>query len=235
MTPAHDVLRQADHVLLDFDGPVCAVFGTVTDSEVADALRTALAERGYTLSEELRTATDPFDMLSYATEVGVELATAVEAEFSRWEQRAVLRTQATTGTHDVLVWITESGRSVTIVSNNAVSAVETYLAAAGLDRLIAGISARQPDDIGRLKPNPHLLNRAISTLGTVADRCVMIGDSTSDIDAAAAAGMPAIAYANKPGKYDMLAAHSPHAIITSMAELLPKSSSTGGADRVYQR
>lgn len=228
MTPAHEVLRRAEHVLLDFDGPVCALFGTVTDSEVADVLRTAVVERGYAVSDELRTATDPFDMLTYAARLGPEVAAAVEAEFTRWERRAALRAAATAGARDVLTWINQSGRSIMIVSNNAVSAVESYLTAAGLANLVAGVSARRPDNLNRLKPDPHLLNQATATLETVTDRCVMICDSPSDIEAANTAGMPAIAYANEPGSYDKLAAHAPEAIITRMSELLPDHAPTAG-------
>lgn len=221
MTSAHETLCRADHVLLDFDGPVCAVFAAVTDSQVADALRTGFAEQGRTLPEVLATATDPFDMLTYAAEISPQLARVVEAEFSRWEQRAVVEAPPTPGVRDVLAWMTNTRRTVTIVSNNATSAVETYLRHAGLEEFVTGISARQPNDVTRLKPHPHLLQEAIAARDAQPRRCVMIGDSASDIQAAHVAGMPSIAFANKQGKYDTLAQDMPEAAISHMAELLP--------------
>jgi phosphoglycolate phosphatase-like HAD superfamily hydrolase len=50
-------------------------------------------------------------------------------------------------------------------------------------------------------------------------RCVLIGDSTWDIDAAHQIDVTAIGYANKPGKADRLTAAGADAITASMNEL----------------
>jgi phosphoglycolate phosphatase-like HAD superfamily hydrolase len=59
-----------------------------------------------------------------------------------------------------------------------------------------------------------------------SDNCVFVGDSTTDIQAAHAAGVPAIGYANKPGKATCFAGYAPAAIITSMSEILSALSLT---------
>lgn len=221
MTPALTALHATEHVLMDFDGPVCPVFDGVDNAVVADTLRAGLTEQGYALPEDLRDIGDPFDMLAHATNLGPAITTAVEHEFALWEQHAVRNSPATPGIRDVLSWINDTGRSVTIVINNAVSAIDTYLEHAGLRPLVGGISARQPDNADRLKPHPHLLTRAIDNLAARPEQCVMIGDSTTDIEAATTARVPAIGCANKPGKADKLTPYASRAIITNMTELLP--------------
>ncbi|MGW5642093.1 HAD family hydrolase [Saccharopolyspora sp. NPDC003762] len=62
--------------------------------------------------------------------------------------------------------------------------------------MVADVSARTNADVSELKPQPHLLLRAASFLGVSPERCVMIGDSATDIEAAQRAGTKCIAYAN---------------------------------------
>jgi phosphoglycolate phosphatase-like HAD superfamily hydrolase len=109
---------------------------------------------------------------------------------------------------------------IAIVSNNSRQAVRSYLAANRLGDYIGAISARSGPDVSQLKPSPHLLDAAIQKLGCGRDACVMVGDSASDIEAARGAGVAVIAFANKPGKHDRLAALHPDAIIRSMADLV---------------
>lgn len=221
VTTAQATILRAEHILLDFDGPVCAVFGVIADHTVADALRATLASTGQQVTGQLATTTDPFAVLTYAATLPVGTAAEVEAECRRREQEAVSQAPATPHVRELLLWLRDTGRTVTIVSNNATDAVQDYLRNVGLTSLLAGISAREPADMAQLKPKPTLLERAITARGTQPDRCVMVGDSVSDIDAATAIGTPTIAYANKPGKYEKLAARRPAAIVTGMAELLP--------------
>ena len=113
------------------------------------------------------------------------------------------------------------------MSNNAVSAVTAYCTHTGLDAFIDSVSARRPQEVTKLKPHPHFLLESLHALGAKPRQAVMIGDSTSDIQAATAANVPAIAYANKPDKIDTLTASHPQAIITHMTELLPPTPSPG--------
>lgn len=53
---------------------------------------------------------------------------------------------------------------------------------------------------------------------SVTAACALVGDSTTDVEAAHAICAATIAYANKPGKTERLAGAD--AVITSMAELL---------------
>jgi beta-phosphoglucomutase-like phosphatase (HAD superfamily) len=64
-----------------------------------------------------------------------------------------------------------------------------------------------------------LVQRAIDLLRTTPNACVLIGDSTTDILAARAAGTAVIAYANKHDKRDSFAAYRPDAIIDAITDL----------------
>jgi hypothetical protein len=73
------LLAQRRHFLLDFDGPVCAVFGGVSDLAVADHLREVLAAQTSTSPPP---GHDPFAVLRYAATIDAELhATPAEAIF----------------------------------------------------------------------------------------------------------------------------------------------------------
>lgn len=216
MSRPAEVLERGEVVLLDFDGPVCAVFGGLSDHNVANELRALFPEA---LPEGIERSRDPFDLLEYAVQFG-DLADQVERRLSELEVRAVTLAPATPGAADVLKSLRSRGVRVMIVSNNSEVAVSAYLHAHELDQFIDGVSARAGAEVAQLKPSPFLLRRAMRTAGVDAADCVMIGDSVTDIEAARAAGTPVIAYANETGKRERFARYEPTAVIDHMADLL---------------
>jgi phosphoglycolate phosphatase-like HAD superfamily hydrolase len=100
-----------------------------------------------------------------------------------------------------------------------------YLRAHDLTSYITGVSARTTADPTRLKPNTFLLDQAVEHLGAAPGECVMVGDSTTDVEAANSAWVPSIAYANKPGKRERFEALLLDAIIKDMTELAVVQSS----------
>lgn len=68
-----------------------------------------------------------------------------------------------------------------------------------------------------MKPGPHLIDRAIGTLGVRPSSCVFIGDQTTYLEAGRAAGVSTIGYANKPGKAEAL--KGADAVLTTMFDL----------------
>jgi phosphoglycolate phosphatase len=115
-------------------------------------------------------------------------------------------------------------------------AVRSYLALHGLDHDVRIIAARRSPDPALLKPSPYLVQQAITELGAPLAQCVLVGDSTTDPQAAALAGIDSIGYANKPGKLETLAAAGATTVVTSLADLVPPLraqpplNSRGGAD-----
>lgn len=217
MRKSAEVLADARHVLLDFDGPVCAVFGGTSDHEVADQLRAVLGNEQ--LPADVASSSDPFAVLRFAATVGRQRAAQVEQQLARLEMHAVASAPPTIGAREAIAALHEAGRTVTIVSNNSAQAIVAYLQAHDLAPLITGVVGRADPAPELLKPSPHLVQQAIHARRAQPVECVLIGDSTTDIEAAQAANATVIAYANKPGKRRRFAAQHPDAIIHSMAEL----------------
>lgn len=228
MTPPVDcpetlrrILADTEALLLDFDGPICSVFAGFPSAVVADHLRGVLAEGGHVdLPEGVRTADDPFDVLSYAAELGHEEARYVEAAFRAHEVEAVQSAEPTPHAKDVIHAWKSAGRRLAVVSNNSSAAVETYLDIYDLRAAIDSVSARTSADIGLLKPSPFLVIGGVSQLDTLSSRCAFVGDSVTDIQAAHAAQVAAIGYANKPDKAGRLVSGRAAVVITTMKALL---------------
>lgn len=63
-----------------------------------------------------------------------------------------------------------------------------------------------------LKPILHLVNHTASMLEASLVKCLLIGDSLTDLQAARAAGTRSIYYANKTGKEELFATERSNAI-----------------------
>ncbi|MEU7788612.1 HAD-IA family hydrolase [Amycolatopsis sp. NPDC049159] len=210
--------------MIDFDGPVCAVFGGIPAHSVAEQLRQVLVDGGlHELPASVTATSDPFDVLHFAATIGPEEARYVEAAFTAHEVEAASTATPTEGAHRLIRDWQAAGNRIAIVSNNSVLAIETYLNLYDLRKSIDLVSARQGPNTATLKPNPHLLLRAIAKFKAKPSDCVFIGDSVSDIEAAKAARVPSIGYANKPEKLSTLAMAD--AITETMTNLIAESPS----------
>lgn len=215
MTPA-EILADREHVLLDFDGPVCAVFSGISDQEVADHLRSLLHGD---LPADIASSRDPFDLLRYVRALPGSVGQVIEREFLEQELAAVAIAVETPGALEAVRALSVSGHTITIVSNNSTAAVRAYLSRHELGQYIHEVSARHPEQQTPLKPDPFLLRQAMLQLGTSPAACCMIGDSIADIEAAHALEVPVIAYANKPGKANLFRQHGAELVLGTMTEL----------------
>ena len=215
-----ELLATRSVVLLDFDGPVCAVFGGEHSAyEVARQLADYARARSIDLPEGVDTSGDPFEVLRASAAHGPATTAIVEAGLRDAEVRAVATAPMTHDLPAVLAALRDSGHTITVVSNNSDAAVRAFLTAHGIQEFFAHVVARNEPDPALLKPNPHLVRRAISTNQATPNVCVLVGDSTTDIVAAHDAGTAAIAYANSPGKRDTLAAYRPEALIDHLGDI----------------
>nr|BFD92231.1 HAD family hydrolase [Kitasatospora sp. Xyl93] len=209
-----DLLRPVKHVLLDFDGPVCSVFAGLPAPEVARRLREALLagrEQGPAAGEN-----DPLALLRLIADAEPDLAASADATLAALETEAVRIGKPNPGGESVLRACARSGRSVSVVSNNAGAAIEAYLTDHGLSGYVTGVFGRVPGDPSSMKPNPRLLLDAMEAVSAKPAECVFIGDAARDVEAGDAAGVPTIGYANKPGKDAKLAAAGAAVIVDSM-------------------
>jgi HAD superfamily hydrolase (TIGR01509 family) len=163
--------------------------------------------------------TGPHEFLSASAEVSPELGRQVEAALQIAEVKAIESATPTPGVEAFLTACRGDDRQLAIVSNNTGASVRAYLDRVGLTDLVQHIEGRDPSDPSLMKPSPHLLERAAQALAVEPDACTLIGDQTTDIQAARSIGSASIGYANKPTKANALAAAGANAVITQINEL----------------
>jgi phosphoglycolate phosphatase len=215
-----DILARTRYLLLDFDGPVCDIFAGLPAATVAERLRKLITGQAVHLPDEIARSPDPIEIFTYSATVSTSLAARVEAEMADQELAAVPTARPAPYVHEVVTSCRDSGRGVAVVSNNADRAVRAYLAQHGLDDRIELVAARTSPDPALLKPSPHLIEQAVTGLGAPPAECVLIGDSTTDMQAARLAGVASIGYANRPGKHASLTAAGALAVVSSLADLV---------------
>lgn len=213
----HSALADIDALLLDFDGPICSVFAGFPAPVVADQLRQMISDAlDQDLPRSVRDSDDPFAVLYYAAERGTDKAIWVEAALRAHETEAVQRADPTPGAHDLIRDWHKRGRQTAIVSNNSTAAVSSYLHLHGLYNYVEYISARSDSNTELLKPSPFLVAQAVKALSIDARRCILAGDSATDILAAQKAGVMSLGYANKPGKKEAFISLGCDLIVTDM-------------------
>jgi phosphoglycolate phosphatase len=219
-TGLDDILSRTRYLLLDFDGPICDIFAGHPAPVVAGHLCKLITSQGIQLPAAIAESADPLEVFTYSATVSADLAAQVEAEMADQEVAAVPTSRPAPYVHDVVISARESGRTVAVVSNNSERAVRAYLAQHGLDDRIDYIAARTSADPALLKPSPHLIQQALTTLAAPADESVLVGDQTTDMQAARLAGIDSIGYANRPGKHAAFTEAGATAIVRSLAELV---------------
>ncbi|MFD8383972.1 HAD family hydrolase [Streptomyces sp. NPDC059679] len=113
----------------------------------------------------------------------------------------------------------ESGRRVAVVSNNSGECVRRYLFLHGLLEVVDEVIGRPHLRPDLMKPSPHPLLTAASSLGVAPDRTVLVGDSVTDIEAARAAKARSIGFANKAGKHASLTEAGADAVVLDMRSI----------------
>ncbi|WP_433396961.1 HAD family hydrolase [Streptomyces sp. CA-146814] len=205
-------------VLFDFDGPVCDVFAGCPAPGVARELAAILARIDATTGKRALETDDPMEVLRLAPHAGEKAVCRIEESLTAAEVTAVKAAgMPVPGAVESLNAAHTSGRQVAIVSNNSAASVREFLALHNLDRFVDQVIGRYPSRPDLMKPSPYSLERAAKELGVKASTCTLIGDSTTDIEAATRAGSMTIGFANKPGKEASLAAAGAGAIVTTMA------------------
>ncbi|MFD9612120.1 HAD family hydrolase [Streptomyces sp. NPDC059083] len=213
-------LANCDAILFDFDGPICNVFQGLPAPEVAKQLAVLLAKLAPELADEAHSTDDPMVVHQLAREGGQDVLAAVEAALTDAEVRASSVAGApTSGAVETMTAARASGRRVAVGSNNSADCVHAYLSAQGLSGAVEAVIGRpilRPDP---MEPSPHPLLEAATILGVSPECSALIGDSVSDIEAARAAGVGSIGFANKTDREEALAAAGAGAVVTTMQSI----------------
>ncbi|NYH42614.1 HAD superfamily hydrolase (TIGR01509 family) [Micromonospora jinlongensis] len=214
------LLAGAAAVLLDFDGPVCSIFAGYPAPQIAAELVEVLRRHGADVPPDLASEPDPLEVLRRTGAAGDQRRTrAVEDALCAAEVRAVETAEPTPYGREVIVAARQAGMPVAVVSNNSAGAVTAYLTAHRLAGYVSPVVGRAYADPERMKPNPEPILQAVRSLGELPARCVLVGDSISDIEGARAAGVIVIGYAKQPAKVEALRLAGAGAVVTSMSAI----------------
>lgn len=113
----------------------------------------------------------------------------VDGHSRRWGE---LR-ERTTAFHQVpelLAHCAERGLRVVLCTSGEGPDLDFFVKAIGGDGPVHAIVSSE--DVEQSKPSPEIVQKAVAAAGVPADRCVMVGDTVYDVQAAAAAGVRAV-------------------------------------------
>jgi phosphoglycolate phosphatase len=130
------------------------------------------------------------------------------------------------GDQDVELFPSVSDGIFTLNQEGYLMAVATGKSRRGLDRsllatgLVPYFHASRCADEGFPKPHPEMLQVIMEMLGTVADRTLMIGDTTHDLQMAQNAGVAAVAVCYGAHPHGDLQSMNPRACVESFEHLM---------------
>lgn len=213
------VLSGTPILLLGFDGPICSVFSGYPARTVADEVPRFVVGQGAPLPAAAMATDDPLEVLAATEQTGDLILTRETAAFLRERETIAAATaELTPGITEVLAEAMRTDRMIVVVSENADSAVHTVLERHGLTAAVDGVIGRHDWMFPhQLTPDPFLVQLAL--MGTRDTPAVLVGDSVAAVQAAHAAGVLAIGYANTSGNRATLAAAGADAVIDTMTEL----------------
>ena len=186
--------------------------GTLADSvaDIAAALNAALVEAGHA----------PFDVAGVTNMVGAGARRLIEralvargatpdpsrvdilwATFmAYYDAHPCVHTKLYPGARATLEALAAEGWALGVCTNKPETVAREVIAALGIGPLFGSIVGGR-DGIP-LKPAPDMVHRVLSELGATAGGSVFIGDSSADVEAAHAAGLPvallAHGYSDRP-------------------------------------
>ncbi|WP_329273563.1 HAD family hydrolase [Streptomyces sp. NBC_01451] len=242
------LLRDIQAVLIDFDGPVCDLFGPTSTAHIADEVK-AHAEQawpGTELDPAVRDCADSHGILHELAAMADRHAPALDGPLDwadgiveKYEYSAVRSAlssaRETPGASDLVEALHARGRPLAIVSNNAEGPVREYLRHVGLLSRFEAICGRDPHDPRLMKPHPDSLRRALRLLGDpIPGHVLLIGDQLTDLTAAAEAGVRFLGFTPyddraremlRRGADFVVASHAP---VVEAVEESPVSATGGG-------
>jgi HAD superfamily hydrolase (TIGR01549 family) len=219
MADVHGLLRNADAVLFDFDGPICSVFSGYPAPRVAREMLEFLQAEGVSFSDVIATEDDPMEVLRWTDSFYPKLTARIEDLLCAAESLAVETAEPTPFADLAMEAASRRGQRVSIVSNNSSLAIEKYLLAHQLDSHVQSVFGRAYAQPKLMKPNPDVVMRAVGSLGVRPEAAVLVGDTVTDVEASLAVGVHSIGYAAKWQRRAELEKAGAEVVIDSMESL----------------
>jgi HAD superfamily hydrolase (TIGR01509 family) len=149
-----------------------------------------------------------------------DLVAELEELLTQHELKAVPSAWPTPFADPLIRTWTAVGVRLAVATNNSPRVVARYLESRGLTECFASNVYGRTRNLDHLKPHPHCLNRALSTLGAAPSAALMIGDTPSDFLAAQRAGVPFLGYARNGYKEKLLRDAGAEDVVGSLEPLL---------------
>lgn len=220
MTNLAGLLRAAEAVLFDFDGPICSVFAGYPAPDVAAEMLKVLGAEVGELPAVIARETDPMEVLRWTGQRHPRLVSLVDDVLCAAESVAVESAAPTRSAHAAIEAAQRRGQATAVVSNNSGPAIEKYLRSHSLTSFVDFVAGRPYAEPARMKPNPDALIRAMNALGVRPESAVLIGDTVTDVEACLLADVHPIGYAEKAGRRAALKDAGAEVVIDSMGALL---------------
>ncbi|WP_149827409.1 HAD family hydrolase [Streptomyces tailanensis] len=194
------------YVLWDLDGPICRLFAGHPAHEVAIALRQLIEKRGLggLLEEKERTTGDPQVVLRNlgSRHPSSDLIADLEEWLTQQELTAAAKAYPTKYADPLIrTWSRRARFAVT--TNNSARAAARYIETRGLTDCFPYIYGRT-QNLDLMKPDPYILRQALSAMGADPKLSLMIGDASTDFEAAQKAGVHFLGYARNERKLNEL-------------------------------
>jgi HAD superfamily hydrolase (TIGR01509 family) len=220
MAEIRELLRGAEAILFDFDGPICSVFSGYPAPRVASEILNFLRLEGVELSSSIASEDDPMEVLRWTDSFHPRLTVDVDDLLCKAEKLAVETAESTPSADLAVTSARHRGQAVAIVSNNSSDAIKRYLTEHRLDSHVQLVFGRAFAAPKLMKPNPDVVVRAINALGVRPESVVLIGDTVTDVEASLAAGVHAIGYGVKMQRRKELEQAGAEVVIEDMGELV---------------
>ncbi|MFG2129001.1 HAD family hydrolase [Streptomyces sp. NPDC048751] len=218
------LITRARVVLWDFDGPICRLFARHRAEQVADDLVEWLESRGLhgLLTDAERETLDPQIVLRALDRrhPGSDLVVELEERLTQEELQAAVSAMPTAYADILIQTWTAVGSRLAITTNNSPRSVGRYLASRGLVSCFTPHVYGRTQDLHLLKPDPHCLNRALRGMGSAPSDALMIGDTPTDLEAAANAGVPFLGYARNERKAKLLTDAGAECVVETLEPVL---------------
>ena len=178
---------------LPFQGVILDVDGTLVDSNDAHALafEEAFRESGEEVPfERIRPLIGKGSDKLMPELIGRYDEALAKRKTAIFKARYLPHLQPFAGVRELLSYLKRRGVKLAVASSAGEDELDALLEAAGARDLID--SRTGADDAEGSKPDPDIVQAALAGLGVPAARCIMVGDTPYDAEAAARAGVPFI-------------------------------------------
>ncbi|MFF6979616.1 HAD family hydrolase [Streptomyces sp. NPDC008343] len=151
---------------------------------------------------------------------GSDLVAELEEHVTQEELKAVSSAHPTPFADPLIHTWRAKGARPAIAGDNSRQAVRAYLESRHLTSSFAPYIYGRTLDLHLLKPDPHVLNRALTGMGADPRHALMIGDAPADYEAALQAGVPFLGYARNERQRKLLMNAGAQLIVESLDQVL---------------